>query len=474
LRAENSIIERIKKLVTTPKASKNRLPPPSLDTAKLSSLQEQAYKMVFSSAVSIITGDPGTGKTKVSATILKAAVEMGLEPIAMAPTGKAASRLGEVLEGLLKPSTIHRGLAWKATDEDNDDLGGRPRYSRLNPLPNKFVLLDEMSMADLSIMAYALDAIADDAIVVFVGDPNQLAPVSPGQPFQDFINSDVFPIVRLDEIFRQVEGSSIAFACNAIKRGNPYDFFEIAKDSKEIDIQESPNTHQTIIDLAKNSSSDLQVLTPKRDLSAILNTNLASIFNPVVSREGGRTDDLGEIPLAFNLFGKINDRVLQIKNNYFKQVFNGDQGVITSVGNHKMMLHRIKRGKKVLTYSTWPLQREIPDTQFGAGIQYSDINLPYIPEESSVEIALAYAMTIHRSQGSEWRETVLDFHPSAGNFMSRKLFFTGFSRAKRLVHLAGTAELIARAIQINRDDNRRTALAERLRNMDWNRVDLDV
>lgn len=453
LSAETAVVER---LVSILRGNKKTLCPPQ-PPAALSDAQKQIYYKAFSSPSLVITGAPGTGKTTVSGAIIAALAQMRVATMVMAPTGKAAVRIREVCDGAVAPTTIHRALKW--TVEDETALGA-PRHGRDSPWAASVILVDECSMIDLPLMACLLDAVKDTARVIFIGDPQQLSPVGPGQPFLDFIRSGILPVEHLDTIFRNAAGSDIAFACQRVLTGPVYKFYDLIKDSKEVCWHpcHSRQTHDAIAEFMRSAGPEAQVLSALRDTTKELNDRLAPLLNP-------QSPEISRIPVAFNSVGREGDKVQQIENNYLKQIFNGDQGNITSLAVRDVVVNTVTIGHRTLTFSTWPSanQQERVVNKLIAGVKFDSCHLPYLSVESESELTLAYALTVHRAQGSEWPVVVLDFDRRGISMFSKRLLFTALSRAKSSVHLFGDAETISRALISARDAERASQLSNRLR-----------
>lgn len=431
--------------------------------------------MALDNKVSAICGGPGVGKTVTSIEILRCAVEAGLKVKVMAPTGKAASRIAEAIissnyksiENII-PTTIHRGLDWVM--QDDTDTEGFPRRDEEHPIVADLLLIDESSMIDNSLMANLLLAVSPETKLIFVGDPDQLPPVGPGQPYIDLLDSGKIPFYQLLDVWRQAKGSKIWLACQAIREQSPYDFYKYAtKDGDEIafnalsDSAEIKRFFSKALKRFVESGSDpynnLQILTPVRekgDASMVsLNTLCAKIVNP--NKSSG-------ILLGANGIGRPGDKVIQTKNNYRRLVFNGDQGKIRTSGLQSLQIETRRRKQKLITWSRWPQPEDtqIPLSINSLGVDLAGQYLPYTEAEAASELMLSYALTIHRFQGSQSPHVGLACPVEAWSMMGRRLLLTAVSRARSRIVLAGPVEVVTKAITTDRDASRRTGLKEKL------------
>lgn len=468
---EELIVSNLRRIAST-KAGR---PFPKCFAEWLSKSQQDAANMALGNQISIICGGPGTGKTVTSIEILKTAVDAGFDVKVMAPTGKAASRIAEAislgeyksLEKVL-PTTIHRGLEWFM--KDDTDTEGFPRRDSKTPIQADMILVDELSMVPTSLMADFLQAVDSGTKLVFVGDPNQLPPVGPGQPFIDIIESGAVPVYELQDVWRQAKGSKIWLACEAIRDQSPYKFYQYAtKDGDEIAFNALKDSaeikHFFGKALTKFAASDsdpynnLQILTPVRekgDASAVsLNTLCARIFNP--SKDAG-------IQLGNSGLGRPGDKIIQTKNNYKRFVFNGDQGRIKLRDRLGLQIETRRRKQKLITWSRWPQDDDDrqPIKMNALGVDIAGRYLPYTEGEALNELMLSYALTVHRFQGSQSPHVAIACPVEAWSMMGRRLLLTAVSRARKRVVLAGPVEVITKAITTDRDSSRRTGLKEKL------------
>lgn len=404
------------------------------------SVQLQAIETSLISKILILTGGPGTGKTTTTLGIITALREAGARILLAAPTGRAAKRLSEATN--MEAKTIHRLLEYKPPE-------GYTKNEE-NKLEGDVLIVDECSMIDVMLMFALLKAIPDSMRLIFVGDIDQLPSVGAGNVLRDLIDSSCFPVVRLTRIFRQAQTSRIIMNAHRINAGQMPDlsngketdffFIDMEKQLKEED-QEIDGTligetaAKTIVELVKTKlpkyyrmkPSEIQVLTPMQRGStgaANLNQLLQEAVNPSQEflRRGG-------------VVYKLNDKVMQIRNNYEKEVFNGDIGVITSVDMEERTLL----------------------------IRFDDREVSYDATELD-EVILAYAATIHKSQGSEYPVVVMPVLMNHFVMLQRNLIYTGITRAKKGLVLVGTKKAVSYAVRNVTVHKRNTLLKQRLQN----------
>lgn len=403
---------------------------------QLSEQQQQAVEMAAYSRVMILTGGPGVGKTFTTHTIVSLWKAMGKSIALAAPTGRAAQRLGEMTG--LEAKTIHRLLEFEPKTMgfkcDNE-----------NPLPHTAIIADEASMLDLFLAYSLINAVAVGAQLLLVGDIDQLPSVGPGQVLADLINSGQVPVMRLTQVFRQAQQSAIVTAAHQINRGQ-YPTIEPISDNPVSDCLwhgggfEPEHGLQAICELITdliprlgfNPATDVQVLCPMtRGIVGTrnLNTVLQQLINPP-------SPDKVEITRG-GMTLRVGDRIIQQMNDYNREVFNGDLGSITSIDTEEQEV-AVQYGERSVVYD------------------YADLN----------EISLAFATTIHKSQGSEYPVVILPLYMQHYMMLSRNLFYTGLTRAKKLAIVIGSKKAISLAVRSSDDKQRYTRLQQRLVQME--------
>lgn len=387
-------------------------------------IQADAIRKAAVSKVMVLTGGPGTGKTTTTQGIIAAYRSFGLKILLAAPTGRAAKRMTEATG--LEAKTIHRLLECKPPEgyQKNED----------NPLDGDVLIIDECSMIDMILMNALLKAIPEGMRLILVGDIDQLPSVGAGNVLRDIIDSGVFPVVRLTRIFRQAQSSRIIMNAHAINEGKfpdisngkNTDFFYIEKEDPEEAVQE-------IVRLVKNNLpryyktpwNHIQVLTPmQKGIVGAANLNLAlqEALNPQGDglRRGGY------------LF-RAGDKVMQIRNNYEKEIFNGDIGTVESVDLQERML-KVNFDQHIIEYEASELD----------------------------ELVHAYATTIHKAQGSEYPIVVMPVLMNHYVMLQRNLIYTGITRAKKVLVIVGTRKALSYAVRNVTVTKRNTFLKERL------------
>ncbi len=399
---------------------------------QLSEQQRQAVETAAYSKIMILTGGPGVGKTFTTHTIVSLWKAMGKSIALAAPTGRAAQRLGEMTG--LEAKTIHRLLEFDPRSR------GFKRDSE-NPLPHTAIIADEASMLDLFLAYSLVKAVLAGALLLLVGDIDQLPSVGPGQILADLINSGRVPVVRLTQVFRQAQTSAIITAAHQINRGQ-YPTIEPISDNPVSDCIWHGGGHQPehgvqaicelITDLLPslgfNPATDVQVLCPMtRGVIGTrnLNTVLQQLINPP-------TPDKVEINRGGNLL-REGDRIIQLTNDYNREVFNGDLGIIQAIDTVEQEV-TVQYGERTVVYD------------------YADLN----------EIALAWSISIHKSQGSEYPVIVLPIYMQHYMMLTRNLFYTGLTRAKKLAIVVGAKKAISLAVRSTDDQQRYTRLKQRL------------
>ncbi|MCC5633945.1 ATP-dependent RecD-like DNA helicase [Nostoc sphaeroides CHAB 2801] len=399
---------------------------------QLSQQQRQAVETAAYSKIMILTGGPGVGKTFTTHTIVSLWKAMGKSIALAAPTGRAAQRLGEMT--LLEAKTIHRLLEF-------DPRTRGFKCDSENPLPHTAIIVDEASMLDLFLAYSLVKAVDIGAQLLLVGDIDQLPSVGPGQILADLINSGRVPVVRLTQVFRQAKTSAIITAAHQINRGI-YPTIEPISDNPVSDCLWHGGGHQPehgvqaicelITDLLPglgfNPATDVQVLCPMtRGVVGTrnLNTVLQQLINPP-------SPDKVEINRGGNLL-REGDRIIQLTNDYNREVFNGDLGIIQNIDTVEQEV-TVQYGERTVVYD------------------YADLN----------EIALAWCVTIHKSQGSEYPVVILPIYMQHYMMLTRNLFYTGLTRAKKLAIVVGAKKAISLAVRSTDDQRRYTRLQQRL------------
>ncbi len=389
----------------------------------LSELQKYAVTTALQSGLMVLTGGPGTGKTTTVEAIVQAHEELELRVTLCAPTGRAAKRMSEASGR--EASTIHRLLEWSpATGSFNRDA--------TSPLDTDLVLVDEASMLDLMLARALLDAVPPSASLVLVGDVDQLPPVGAGQVLRELIRSERAPVVRLDRVFRQAQKSAIVRGAHSILHGRlpqptprgeqgPGDLFLIRSREPAAVVERLLSTLARIPKAyGLDARRDVQVLVPMRRGSLgteRLNEVLQAELNPTTAS-------------ARAVF-RPGDKVMQLRNDYEREVFNGDIGWV----------QRVEDG---VTY-----------VNFDSGLRSYE-------SDALDALTLSYASTIHKSQGSEFPAVVVVMHGAHHVLLSRALLYTAVTRAKRLAVIVGDERAVARAARTIGSSRSYCRLAERL------------
>ncbi|HHW31619.1 MAG TPA: ATP-dependent RecD-like DNA helicase [Clostridiaceae bacterium] len=392
---------------------------------KYDEIQLQAIKTAVNSKFMVLTGGPGTGKTTTTLAIIKIFQKLGKRVLLAAPTGRAAKRLSETTG--MEAKTIHRLLEYKPPEGY--------KINEKNPLDCDVLIVDETSMVDIILFYNLLKAVTNDTAVILIGDVDQLPSVGAGNVLRDIIDSGVVNVVRLERIFRQAMGSAIITNAHRINKGQ----MPILKNLKNKDFffieEEEPDKIPEIIkDLCTkrlpgyykiDPINDIQVLCPmqKGDAGAQnMNIVLQEALNPteVCIKYGG-------------IVYRLNDKVMQIKNNYDKNVFNGDIGTIVEIDMEDKTLV----------------------------IRFDENNVNYDVTELD-EIVLAYATTVHKSQGSEYKIVIAPFTMQHYIMLQRNLLYTCVTRAKKVFILIGSKKAVAIAVSNNKIQRRNTRLSARL------------
>jgi exodeoxyribonuclease V alpha subunit len=381
----------------------------------------------------ILTGGPGTGKTTTVNTIIRLYEETRARILLAAPTGRAAKRMSEATG--YEAMTIHRLLEYNPVE------GGFMRC-RQNPLSCDLVIIDETSMMDIVLTYHLLDALPREATIIFVGDSDQLPSVGPGNVLGDIISSGIVPVYHLTQIHRQASESTIITNAHRINNGQmpicrtsedniDQDFFVIAQD----DTEQAAETIRKLVswnipNAFGINSFDIQVLAPMYKGNAGV-MNLNKIIQESISKKTGKEVKKGEMVF------REGDRVIQLKNNYEKNVFNGDVGFIQHIDTQDKTL-TVKYDERVVEYDYSPGSSELD------------------------EIMLAYAVSIHKSQGSEYPAVVISIQNEHHLLLQRNLLYTAVTRGKQLVIIVGSKQAIAIAVKNSQKQPRFTRLCELL------------
>lgn len=397
---------------------------------QLAQKQKEAIKACLHHGVLVLTGGPGTGKTTVIKGILSILKAQGLKIRLAAPTGRAAKRLSETTGQ--KALTIHRLLeANNLAQDDNLQLGFSKDID--DQLDADVIILDEVSMVDIVLMHHFLNAVPDGCRIILVGDTDQLPAVGPGSVLKDIIRSQKIPAIRLDEIFRQAQTSMIIQNAHIINAGRLPDLRKQYSDFVFYELNDDTSITQKILDLCTKDLphegfdvlKDVQVLSPMhRFLCGVENLNLMlqERLNPKKNQD--------ELKYSSQTF-RVGDKVMHIRNNYQKNVFNGDIGFIQNINNEKLTVYYFDH---IVTY------------------EKNELN----------ELTLAYASSVHKSQGSEYKVVIIPLSTSHYIMLQRNLLYTAITRAKQKVIIIGSKKALMTAIQSNRTQKRYTLLAERL------------
>lgn len=393
---------------------------------ELAKSQADAVTDSLTTKLLIITGGPGTGKSTITNAILKISEQLTGNILLAAPTGRAAKRMSEITGRTAK--TIHSLL-------EMDFKSGGFKRKKDNPLVCDLIIIDESSMIDTQLMFSLLKAIPRTARVIFVGDINQLPSVGPGNVLLDMIRSLQIPVVTLTEIFRQAQGSQIIVNAHKINQGQFPDIHNNQEsDFFFVEAEEPEDVLRHIVKLVAqkipakygyHSINEIQVLSPmKRGVVGTENLNLVlqEHLNP-------QTDSIFKAGRKY----QIKDKVMQIRNNYQKEVFNGDVGQITAIDQDDQTVLVDFEGREIL-------------------YEFSELD----------EVVLAYAVSIHKYQGSECPCVVIPVHTTHFKLLHRNLLYTGVTRGKRLVILVGTKKAIFMAVRNDEIKQRHTGLKQAL------------
>lgn len=396
--------------------------------------QREAVKQAVSSQVMIITGGPGTGKTTLIKAILKLREANGYKVALAAPTGRAAKRMSETTGHEAK--TIHRLLEYIGTGGESGDF----MRNEQNPLDCDLLIVDEASMIDQILFYHLLQAIPQKASLILVGDVDQLPSVGAGNVLSDIINSGVCPVARLSEIFRQAHESGIISNAHRINKGkmpvvdSDYstglkDFYIIEQEDLELVLE----TIRTLVteripkSFGLNPLNDVQLLTPMHR-GTVGTLKLNEELEKLLNKSGGASVQ------KMNRTFREGDKVMQLKNNYDKDVYNGDIGIIYRINAEEQEVV-VKMDSGLIAYDFTELD----------------------------ELVHAYAISIHKSQGSEYPAVIVPFMTQHYVMLQRNLLYTAVTRGKKLVIIIGSKKAIAMAVNNDKTSKRWTRLCERLR-----------
>lgn len=412
----------------------------------LAEKQKKAVCEALLNGVMVITGGPGTGKTTIIKSIIKLLISEGLEVALAAPTGRAAKRMSEATG--FEAKTIHRFLEIGFTGSETDLAFAR---NESNPVDADVVIIDEMSMVDILLMNQLLKAIEPGKRLILVGDVDQLPSVGAGNVLKDIIESDIIKTVKLTEIFRQAEESMIIVNAHRINKGEHPRLNQKDKDFYFMPRNNAEEIVKTIVSLCSKRLPDtykydplrhIQVLTPtKKGTAGVANLNieLQKVLNPSSEKKN-------EKPFRSYTF-REGDRVMQIKNNYNlhwiradkpelegQGVFNGDMGIIAEINNEEQKITVLFDDDKLVEYDFSVLD----------------------------EIEPAFAITIHKSQGSEFPVVIMPLFSGPQVLMTRNLLYTAVTRARNLVVLVGMESILSEMVNNQRETLRYSGLAEKL------------
>lgn len=438
-RAEASVAAKLRLLLRSPRDRLETFTALDWDRAftgldarndfKLAEAQRRAVRMALTHKVAILTGGPGTGKTTITRAIIQLLQSKGCSVLLAAPTGRAAKRLSE-LTGL-EAKTLHRLLEYKPAQ------GNRFLRDSENPLDTDLIIVDEASMIDILLINHLLQAVEAGSHLLLVGDGDQLPSVGPGNVLQDLIASTVIPVTRLETIFRQADDSFIIVNAHRINHGELPLFPPETRDFFLFHQEDPEQATELVLDIVArripakfglDARRDVQVLSPMHRGPAgvsALNRRLQEVLNPPAA-------DKTQITHGSRIL-RTGDRVMQIHNDYERQVFNGDMGYIIAI--------------------------DLEDQT--VTIAFDDTTALYEFSELDA-IVHAYAVSIHKAQGSEFPAVVLPLLTQHYMMLQRNLLYTGVTRARSLVVLVGGVRAIAIAVHNDKIARRNTRLAQRL------------
>jgi len=408
----------------------------------LAERQKEAVKSAVQNGCMILTGGPGTGKTTTINTLIKIFTDLGLKIALAAPTGRAAKRMSQVTG--MEAKTIHRLLGAMGGEDS-----ARFSHDENDPLSADVIILDEVSMIDVLLMSHMLKAVKPGARLILSGDADQLPSVGAGNVLRDVIQSGIIPVVALDKIFRQAEESLIVVNAHKINKGEMPVLNSTTGDFFFIKSQSFDEISKTIVELYKtrlpkaydyDAMTQIQILSPtKKGIAGTINLNQ-------LVQEAVNPKDITKTEHQYgNTVFRVGDKVMQTKNNYDilymrddgengSGIFNGDMGIIKGISTvDKVML-----------------------------IDFDDDKHVEYPFEQLDELDLAYAVTVHKSQGSEFPAVIMPVCNMPPMLMCRNLFYTAITRAKEMIVLVGMPEAAATMTQNNTHYKRTTGLCDKL------------
>ena len=420
---------------------------------KLGDLQRKAVYEAVESGLVIITGGPGTGKTTTINAIIKLFEMQNMEILLAAPTGRAAKRMTETTG--MEAQTIHRLLELNGNPEE----GGSMRFERneLNPLEADVIIIDEMSMVDIYLMYSLLKAVTVGTRLILVGDVNQLPSVGPGKVLKDIIGSEKFNVVRLSEIFRQAAESDIITNAHKINAGQSIRLDNKSKDFFMLSMNSSLQIQRALVSLIAEklppyvdaTKYDIQVLTPSRkgELGVEnLNKILQQYINPPAPTK--REKQWGEVVF------RENDKVMQIKNDYQME-----WKIVTKKGL------TIKEGSGVFN-GDCGIIREINEFAGTVTVEFDEDKIVEYTGATLEELELAYAITIHKSQGSEYPAVIIPLLNAPRPLLNRNLLYTAVTRARKCVTIVGSENSVNEMIQNESEMKRNSGLVDSIIEME--------
>ena len=438
---ENSVMKQLEKI-----AKQNKM--------ELDELQFKAVLESIRNGFFILSGGPGTGKTTTINMMIQYFESVGSDIFLAAPTGRAAKRMTETTG--MEARTIHRMLELNSALSDEDSRTVRFERNEENPLEADVIIIDEMSMVDISLFQFLLKAVAPGTRLILVGDVDQLPSVGPGQVLDDLIGSGCFPTVKLEKIFRQDGQSDIVLNAHRINHGQPIALDNKSKDFFHLERNDTNVIYKHMIQLIKDKLPgyvnakpfDIQVLTPMRKGALgceVLNGILQKYLNP-------ESPSKKEHIVGDTIY-RQGDKVMQVKNNYQIEweivskygipidkgtgIFNGDMGTILDINENASIMT----------------------------VEFDDLRRVDYPFSSLEELELSYATTIHKSQGSEYPAVIIPLLAGPKMLFNRNLLYTGITRAKNCVTILGSSQVVQSMIDNVSEKSRYTSLDVRIKEM---------